>query len=118
MPDLPLQTYAVDATRRLAEFAAALTFDQLPAPVIAHVKLCILDGIGGCLHGATLPWTRMVQDLVGAEGAAGAAPVWGTGQRTSWALSALANSTAGHAFETRIPSLCRSPWGSPPAVRG
>jgi aconitate decarboxylase len=90
---------AIDATRRLAEFAARLSFDGIPKVVVEHVKLCILDGIGACLHGASLPWTRMVQEMVFAEGATGNAAVWRTGRKTSWSLSALANGTAGHAFE-------------------
>src|SRR5580698_3976129 len=90
---------AIDATRRLAEFAARLSFDGIPKAVVEHVKLCILDGIGACLHGASLPWTRMVQEMVFAEGAKGNAAVWRTGRKTSWSLSALANGTAGHAFE-------------------
>lgn len=90
---------ASGATRVLAEFASGLAFDQIPAAVVEHVKLCIVDGIGVCLHGAALPWTSMVQEMVAAEGAAGKASVWRTGHRTSWALSVLANSTAGHAFE-------------------
>ena len=99
MPDALPHAQATHATRQLAGFAASLAFEQIPPAVVAHVKLCMLDGIGVCLHGATLPWTRMVQDLVAAEAASGGAAVWGTGRKTSWALSALANSTAGHAFE-------------------
>jgi aconitate decarboxylase len=99
MADFEQDKLASDATRRLAEFAARLSFDVIPNAVVEHVKLCILDGIGACLHGASLPWTRMVQDMVAAEGAKGDASVWRTGRKTSWALSALANGTAGHAFE-------------------
>jgi aconitate decarboxylase len=88
-----------DATRSLAEFAAGLRFAAIPAAVVAHAKLALLDGIGVCLHGATLPWTRHVQAMVLAEGGAPAATLWTTGQRGSLAQAALANGTAGHAFE-------------------
>ena len=44
-----------NATRDLARFAADLDYDAIPPEVIAHAKLCLLDGIGVCLHGATLP---------------------------------------------------------------
>ena len=87
------------ATRDLAAFAAGLRFEAIPAAVIAQVKLSLLDGIGVCLHGATLPWTRHVQAMALAEGATPAATLWGTGQRGSWAQAALVNGTAGHAFE-------------------
>lgn len=88
-----------NATRDLARFAADLDYDAIPPEVIAHAKLCLLDGIGVCLHGATLPWTRMVQDMAIAEGGNPAASLWGRGHKTSWSQAVLANSTAGHAFE-------------------
>ncbi len=99
MADLQYESAAVGATRDLASFAATLTFDAIPTLVIEHAKRLILDGIGVCLHGAGLPWTHMVQELAIAEGATGSATIWRTGKRTSWSLAALANSTAGHAFE-------------------
>jgi 2-methylcitrate dehydratase PrpD len=88
-----------DATATLARFVAALRYEDIPPSVIAHAKLCLLDGIGVCLHGATLPWTRRLHALLLAEGGASAASLWGTGARGSWAQAALANGTAGHAFE-------------------
>jgi 2-methylcitrate dehydratase PrpD len=88
-----------DATRDLARFASDLTFDQIPQSVVQHAKLCMLDGIGVCLQGAALPWTKIVQDMVIAEGGNPVATIWGRGQRTSWSQAVLANSTAGHAFE-------------------
>src|SRR6267378_834854 len=56
------------ATRVLAEFAAALSYDDLPEPVIGRLKQCILDALGCCLFGVTLPWTRMLIDLASEEG--------------------------------------------------
>ena len=89
------------ATRRLAEFAAALRFADIPPAVVEKMRLHILDGIGVCLHGAALPWTRRVADMVLAEGGNGAASLWGHGgaARTSVSQAALVNCTAGHAFE-------------------
>jgi len=88
-----------DATRRLGTFAATLAFDDIPAPVIDHIKLSFLDGLGVCLHGTTLPWTRMVRDVALAEGGNPIAALWGHGQRTALTTAVLVNSTAGHAFE-------------------
>ena len=76
----PLQPHA---TRDLAAFASGLTFADIPAAVVGRAKLCLLDGIGVCLQGATLPWTRIVQDMVATEGARGAASVFARGLRTS-----------------------------------
>jgi aconitate decarboxylase len=87
------------ATRDLARFAAKTAFADIPADVIARVKLSFIDGLGVCLQGATLPWTRKVHDFVRDEGGKPLASVWGAGHRTSLSNAVLANSTAGHAFE-------------------
>jgi len=89
----------LNATKDLARFAAELKFEQIPAAVIEHLKLSILDSIGVCLHGVTLPWTRHVQALVEAEDARAEASIFGSGKKTSAANAVLVNSTAGHAFE-------------------
>ncbi len=88
-----------DATRELARFSAQLRFEDIPADVVGHMKLSLLDSIGVCLHGVTLPWTRIVQAMVEAEGAAPQASIFGSGRKTSVANAVLVNSTAGHAFE-------------------
>jgi 2-methylcitrate dehydratase PrpD len=88
-----------DATRDLARFGAALQFEDIPAEVIAHIKLSLLDSLGCCLYGATLPWTRKVAELADSEGAKPVASMIGLGRKTSPALAALVNGTSGHAFE-------------------
>jgi 2-methylcitrate dehydratase PrpD len=87
------------ATFELAKFAAAARFEQIPAEVIERIKLSLIDGLGVCLQGSTLPWTRIVHDVIGEEGGKAVASVWGRGQRTSLTNAVLVNSTAGHAFE-------------------
>jgi 2-methylcitrate dehydratase PrpD len=88
-----------NATRDLAEFAAGVHYEDLPGEVIERIKTSVLDSIGCCLFGATLPWTQKVQAMVEAEAAAPVASLFGTGRRTSVAGAALVNATAGHAFE-------------------
>ncbi|MEK6594824.1 MAG: MmgE/PrpD family protein [Pseudomonadota bacterium] len=88
-----------NATRDLAAFAARLCFEDIPRDAIEHMKYCVLDSIGCCLFGVTLPWTRHVQDMVQAEGGAQAASIFGGGGKTSVSQAVLVNSTAGHAFE-------------------
>lgn len=88
-----------NATRDLAAFSAAIRFDALPAEVVERIKTSVLDSIGCCLYGATLPWTRRVQAMVEAEGAAPVASLYGAGRKTSVAGAVLVNATAGHAFE-------------------
>lgn len=88
-----------DATATLATFCAELEYGHIPAPAIERIKTSLLDSIGCCLYGATLPWTRRVQDLVLDEGATPVASLLGRGKKTSVSQAVLANSTAGHAFE-------------------
>jgi 2-methylcitrate dehydratase PrpD len=85
------------ATRDLATFAAETR--DIPSEVIGRIKLSFLDGLGVCLHGATLPWTRLLRDVVLQEGGSPVASLWGSGVRTSLTNAVLVNSTAGHAFE-------------------
>lgn len=87
------------ATRDLARFSAGLRFEHVPPNVIARLKLSLLDSIGVCLHGVTLPWTRHIQAMVEAEGARAEASIFGSGRKASAANAVLVNSTAGHAFE-------------------
>jgi 2-methylcitrate dehydratase PrpD len=87
------------ATRDLARFASGLRYDDIPPDAVERMKLSVLDSIGCCLYGATLPWTRQVAALAEAEGARPVASLMGMGKRTSVALAALVNGTAGHAFE-------------------
>src|SRR6185503_5675127 len=88
-----------NATRDLAAFAARLKFGDIPREAVERIKDCVLDSIGCCLHGVTLPWTRKVQEMVLAEGAAPAASLFGGGGKTSVSQAVLVNATAGHAFE-------------------
>ena len=88
-----------NATRDLAVFASALRYEDLPQEVIERIKLSVLDSIGCCVFGATLPWTRKVADLAMAEGARPVASLIGMGRKTSVSLAALVNGTSGHAFE-------------------
>lgn len=88
-----------DATRDLARFGTALRYDDIPVEVIARIKLSLLDSLGCCLFGATLPWTQKVAALAEQEGAKPVATLIGLGRKTSASLAALVNGTSGHAFE-------------------
>jgi 2-methylcitrate dehydratase PrpD len=93
------QPYQENATRDLATFAANLKYEDIPAPVVAHMKHCLLDSLGCGLFGATLPWTKKVAEMVLAEGAQPKSTIYGSRERTSPANAALVNSTACHAYE-------------------
>ncbi len=70
-----------NASAQLADFCASLRFEDIPTDVIAHIKLSILDGLGCCLVGSTLPWTRKVRDMIDAEGAAPVASLLGSSKK-------------------------------------
>lgn len=90
---------AKNASAQLAIFTANLKFEDIPAEVIGHIKLSILDGLGCCLVGATLPWTRKVKDMVNADETKPVASLLGTSEKVSLGSAVLVNATAGHAFE-------------------
>jgi 2-methylcitrate dehydratase PrpD len=88
-----------NATRDLARFGASLEYADIPVDVVERIKLSVLDSIGCCLYGATLPWTRKVAELAAAERAHPVASLMGMGRKSSTSLAVLVNSTSGHAFE-------------------
>ncbi len=86
-------------TQQLAEFSASLTFEQLPGEVVRKVKLCILDTLGCCIFGASLPPTEKLTALAAAERCAPQATAFGTSLRTSPTWAALINGASAHAFQ-------------------
>ena len=47
-------------TEILAEYAATLRYEEIPADVIERAKQCITDTIAAIIFGSGLPWSRMV----------------------------------------------------------
>ena len=47
-------------TVRLAEYAAALRYQDLPAEVVQRAKECIADTVAAIICGSALPWSRIV----------------------------------------------------------
>ncbi len=88
-----------EATRELARFAAELTYEKIPSPVIEHIKLCLLDTFGCGLFGSTLPWAGIVADFAQDLGGKRESTVWGRHFKVSAPNAALANGTAVHSFE-------------------
>lgn len=87
------------ATRDLAAFASGLRYEDIPPEAVERIKSSVLDSLGCCLFGVSLPWTRKVAALAQREAARPVASLMGMGERTSLALAALVNGTGGHAFE-------------------
>ena len=95
--------------RALAEFAATLRYEDIPAPVIAITKACIIDTVAVALFGSSLPWSRSVEDFARHVGSNGASTILSPALRACSApAAALANGTFAHAFEfdnLRQPSI-------------
>ena len=90
---------AVGPTRRLAQFASSLTFEQLPADVVSKAKLCILDTLGCCIFGASLAPMNKLAMMAAEEHCAPSSAVFGMPLRTSASLAALLNGASAHAFQ-------------------
>jgi 2-methylcitrate dehydratase PrpD len=96
------------ATRELATFGQSLTLDAIPANVLQKAKEAIIDTVGVCIFGSTLPWGRMVIDYARLYGTGGTGSILGTEAKVTTPLAALANGVLGHAFELdnlRQPSM-------------
>jgi aconitate decarboxylase len=86
-------------THALADWASALTLNDIPAGVQAHAKLCLLDGLACGLYGSQLEWGRIAADVAVEMAPNGAATLWGHQARVGAGAAALANGTALHGFE-------------------
>jgi 2-methylcitrate dehydratase PrpD len=96
-------------SRVLSEFVGGLRYEDIPSPVVDLAKACIIDTIGVCLFGSSLPWSKSVEDYVQHVGGDGASSVLSPHfRRVSAPAAALANGTFAHAFEfdnLRQPSI-------------
>lgn len=85
-------------TAHFSELGASLRFEALTASGVARAKASILDAVGCMLAGASSHDARLVQAAGQADGA-GRAPVLGTALSLAPTYAALANGTAGHAYD-------------------
>jgi 2-methylcitrate dehydratase PrpD len=86
-------------TRRLAEYASSLRYEDLSEEARTVARHCLLDWLGVTLAGASTDTARLIRDEALSEGAAPRATILGSAERTSPALAALVNGTAGHALD-------------------
>jgi 2-methylcitrate dehydratase PrpD len=87
------------ASQALAQFAAGVKYEGIPAEVIARAKASIIDTVAACAFGAQLPWSRIISAYGEGNSAPGKAAVIGTRRKLSAPFAALANGAAAHAFE-------------------
>ncbi len=103
----------------LAEFAAGLTFDDLPAEVVRSVELRILDTLGICLAARQFGLADGVQRTIDLWGGTPSAQVIGGSQRYPAPNAALINGTLAHSLDfddTHLPSVLHPSASIVPAV--
>ena len=87
-------------TERLAAYAAALRYEDLPPAVLQRAKDCIIDAVATISFGTELPWSKMIIAYAQHYGSGGQSAILGTGGlRVNAPAAALANGALGHAFE-------------------
>ena len=69
-------------TSGIADFVASLRYEAIPAEVIAHADLLILDSLGCAIFGAQLPWSRILRDTLTSVDTTRTCTIWGTGQKS------------------------------------
>ena len=87
------------AAQTLAQFATRLQYDRIPADVIERAKACVIDTVGACTYGSTLPWSKIVISYAEQYGKGGQSAVLGTNLKLHAPMAALANGALAHAFE-------------------
>lgn len=90
---------AQTAARTLAEFATALSYEQIPAAARERARQCIIDTTGAALFGSRLPWSKIVAGHARNCGGNGASRVIGSDLKVAAPAAALANGVCSHAFE-------------------
>ncbi|HWE78596.1 MAG TPA: MmgE/PrpD family protein [Pseudolabrys sp.] len=86
-------------TRAIAEFVSGLRYEDIPAEVIARIKLLMLDSLGCALYGTGLEWSRILRRTLAAIDTTPGCRVWGTDERLSAPHAALVNGTLVQSFE-------------------
>lgn len=97
-----------DETRRLAAWASATRFDDLPPSVVELSKQLILDHIGVAIGGMDHEATLIALDLARTLGGKPQATVLGHGDRTGAVNAALVNGISSHVHDyddTHIPTI-------------
>jgi 2-methylcitrate dehydratase PrpD len=101
-------------TVQLAEYAAGLRYEDLPAEVVICAKDCIIDTVAACICGSALPWSRIVIDYAERTGPGGTSRILGRSSAVQAPAAALANGALAHAFE--LDALTRPGAGAHPGA--
>ncbi len=86
-------------TRGMAEFVSGLTYESIPAEVLARTRLLVLDAVGCALYATDFEWSRILQERLGELDTSRTCTVWGTKLGLSAPHAALVNGTQVQGFE-------------------
>ena len=102
-------------TKRLAAYAAALRYEDIPQAVRQRIKDAITDTAAVILYGGKLPWSEIIIAHAKRTGPGGKSAILGTGLTNVQAPSAaLAHGAMAHAFE--MDNLTNPDSGSHPGA--
>jgi 2-methylcitrate dehydratase PrpD len=90
---------AAGASRRIAEYVSALSYDKLPANAIHAFKRALLDYLTCAIAGSRMAPTRIVYDYVSSWDQSREAVVMGTQTRLSCPNAAFVNGTSTHGLD-------------------
>ena len=91
--------FSMTAARTLSTFASGLRFDAIPPLDRERARQCLVDTVGVCLLGSSMPWGRAAADYARHYGGAGTSRIIGTPDAVAAPMAALANGVFAHAFE-------------------
>ncbi len=87
------------ASKKVAEFASALTYDKLPTDAVHAFKRALLDYLTCAIAGSRMAPTKIVFDYVSSWDQAKEAAVLGTQARLSCPNAAFVNGTSTHGLD-------------------
>lgn len=90
---------ALPSTKALADFAARLRYEDLPADVVTRASALTLDFLGAAVGGSSTPEVRALARVTRGRGAEPVVPVLGADWATSAADAAFCNGAAADIFE-------------------
>ena len=115
----PAELAGATLARRIADFAAGLTYDAIPGTVRERARIQILDGIGVGLASNAYPFAERALAGIVALGGAGDCGVLGRTERLPYRDAALANGILIHGLDfddTHLASIVHATAASLPCA--
>src|SRR5689334_7792808 len=97
--NLRMEEFAMDVTKKTAEFVAGAKYEAMPAKALENAKAAALDCVGVALAGSRDECAGIAAEIARCERAGEETSVWGQGFRSSALAAAFANGVAAHALD-------------------